>query len=163
MQVVVSRVSSQGISLLVGSTSATQVHSIFVSYVVYDPSIQNMVAGSYVYQQYHPSSFLQFAPPIGLSNNNVAFHGFNSFIVTNTQSDLQLTGRLSNGNLTFSTSSFYYYLSYSYFYFIGGPCGQCTGFNIAFNGNCVSTCPPNSYFNGSTCVYCQDGFIWNGR
>jgi hypothetical protein len=150
-------VTAQGITVMLGSTSATQVQSIFVSYIVYDPSIQNLVAGNYVYNQYVPTANLQFTPPIGVSRNNAAFHGFNGFIVKNGLSNIQLTGQLINGNLTFSTSSFYYYLSYSYFYLIGGPCGQCPGYSIAFNGNCIATCPPNSYLSGSTCVTCQEG------
>lgn len=152
-----SKVAAEGITVMVQSTSATQVQSIFVSYIVYDPSIQNLVAGNYIYNEYLPSAYLQFTPPIGVSRNNAAFHGFNSFIIKNTKSNIQMTGQLLNGNLTFATSSFYYYLSYSYFFLIGGPCGQCPGYTIAFNGNCISTCPPNSYLNATTCVTCQPG------
>lgn len=163
VQIVVNKVTSQGISILLESTSATQVYSIFVSYIVYDSNIQNLVAGIYVYDQYIPTLSLQFTPPIGISNNNGAFHGFSGFIIRNNQQNFQITGNLINGNLTFSTISSLYYLSYSYFFLIGGPCGQCPGYSISYNGNCISTCPPNSYLSQSgTCVTCQSGQIWNG-
>ena len=154
--------SRQGISVLISSTSATQVHSIFVSYVVYDPNIQNLVAGSYVYNKYVASNSLQFAPPIGISNNNVGFHGFNGFIINNNKANVAVSGGVSKGNLSFSASANFYYLSYNYFFLIGGPCGQCVGFNINYNGNCVASCPPSSYFNGVTCITCTAGQVWNG-
>ena len=162
VQVVVNSVSKEGISVLLQSTSATQVHSIFVSYVAYDPNIQNLVAGSYVYNKYVPASSLSHTPPIGVSNSNVALHGFNGFIANNNQANFILSGVLVNGNLSFASSSNFYYLSYSYFFLIGGPCGQCVGYSINYNGNCVATCPPNSYFNGFTCVTCLSGQVWNG-
>ena len=46
VQIVKQSVTIQGISVLVSSTSATRIHSLFISYIAYDPSIQNMVAGS---------------------------------------------------------------------------------------------------------------------
>jgi cysteine-rich repeat protein len=162
VEVVVNSVTKQGISVLLQSTTATQVHSIFVSYVAYDPIIQNLVAGSYVYNKYVPSSSLQFTPPIGVSGNNVAFHGFNGFIANNNRAALSLAAALVKGNLTFASSSNFYYLSYNYFFLIGGPCGQCVGYTISYNGNCVATCPPSSYYNGVTCVTCTSAQVWDG-
>ena len=92
MQIVSSEVTKQGITVLLASTSATQIYSLFVSYVVYSSSLQNAVAGTYTYTKYIPSSNLQFTPPIGVSNNNVAFHGFNGFIVRNLKTNIQITG-----------------------------------------------------------------------
>lgn len=162
VQVVVNSVSKEGISVLLQSTSATQVHSIFVSYVAYDPNIQNLVAGSYVYNKYIPTSSLSHTPPIGVSNNNVALHGFNGFIANNNKANIALNGGLVKGNLSLTASSNFYYLSYNYFFLIGGPCGQCVGYTISYNGNCVATCPPSSYYNGVTCITCTTGQVWNG-
>lgn len=158
----VSEVVPQGITLTIQSTSATQIHSLFVSYIAYDSNIQNLVAGTYLYSRYTATNQLQFRPPIGVSNNNIAFHGFSSFIARNSFETFDLRASLVNGNLSFTSSSALYYLSYSYFFLIGGPCGQCPGFSINFNNTCVATCPPNSFFNGNTCIVCQPGFIWNG-
>ena len=163
VQLLSNNVSGQGISLLISSTSATQIHSLFVSYVVYDPYILNLVVGSYVYKQYAPVSSLLFTPPIGVSNNNLAFHGFNGFILANNGAPFALGASLNNGNLTFASASNIYYLSYSYFFLIGGHCGQCLGYPINYNGNCVATCPPSSYFNGETCITCKAGDVWNGK
>jgi cysteine-rich repeat protein len=162
VQVAVTSVSKQGISILISSTSATQVYSLFVSYVVYDPNIQNLVAGNYLYNRYVATNSLSHTPPIGVSNNNIAFHGFSGFILSNNKGNIALSGSLIKGNFTFASSSNLYYLSYNYFYLIGGPCGQCVGFGINYNGNCVATCPPKSYFNGVTCIVCSDGQVWNG-
>lgn len=146
VQILSSAVTNQGISLIISSTSATQIHSIFVSYVAYDSSIQNLVGGSYSYTQYNAVSSLSFLTPIGVTNNNVAFHGFNSFIIRNNRQSFSLSGALDkNSNLVFTTSSLFFYLGYSYFYLIGGPCGQCVGYSINYNGNCLASCPPNSY------------------
>jgi hypothetical protein len=132
IQITISKITHQSIEILMSSTSATQVHSLFVSYLVYNPKSVNLVAGNYIYNQYFPSNFLSFQPPIGVTNNNAAFHGFSGFIIKNHQRDLVISSFLSNGNLTFTTNSNYYYLSYSYFYLIGGPCGQCPGYNISY-------------------------------
>ena len=159
----INSISSQGITLIVQSTSATQVHSLFVSYIAYDPTILNLVAGNYVYDKYNPLTYLQFQPPIGVSNNNLAFHGLNSFVVKNGFASFDLTASFLNGQLSLSSSNSIYYLSYSYFFLIGGPCGQCKGYSINYNGQCMSSCPPNSYYNGITCITCQPGYIWDGK
>lgn len=157
VEVVVNSVSRQGISILLSSTSATQVHSVFVSYVAYDPNIQNLVAGNYLYNKYVPSATFSHTTPIGVGKNTVSLHGFNSFILRNNQADVSLKASLVGSTFSFALSSNAFYLAYSYFFFIGGACGQCTGFSIPYNGNCVASCPPKSYFDGTTCVTCQSG------
>ena len=152
VQVVNSELSDKGITILLSSTSATQIHSVFVSYIIYDPSLPNLVAGNYLYREYKQSNSLAFRPPIGISNNNAAFHGFTGFIIRNNNGNLALRGELNNGSLAFTTSSNYLYLSYSYFYLIGGACGQCIGLNIAHEGNCVAACPAGTTSNGLICV-----------
>lgn len=153
---------STGISVLLQSTSATQVHSLTISYVIYASSTPNLLAGTYIYKEYVPSANLRFSPQGDIVNINGAIHGFNGFILRNNQNNFLLSGQLSNGNIVFSTNSLLYYLSYSYFFLGGGPCGQCAGFNISFNGSCIASCPPNFYLFQQTCVGCQPGEIWNG-
>lgn len=87
----VNKVTAQGITVLLGSTSPTQIYSLFVSYIVYNPNIQNLVAGNYIYNDYSPTNSLTFAPPIGVANNNIGFHGFSGFIIRNQQSNLTLS------------------------------------------------------------------------
>lgn len=163
VQLLSNNVTAQGISLLISSTSATQIYSLFVSYVVYDPFILNLVAGTYVYNKYAPVTTLSFTPPIGVSNNNLAFHGLNGFIVSNNGAPFTLGATITKGNLTFASFSSIYYLSYNYFFLIGGPCGQCVGYYINYNGNCVASCPPSSYHNGVTCITCNAGESWDGK
>ena len=163
IQLLSNNVTAQGIHLVISSTSATQVLALFVSYIVYDAFIQNLVVGSYVYNKYAPVASLVFTPPIGVSNNNVAFHGFSGFIASNNGAGFALGAALIRGNITFASDSSIYYLSYNYFFLIGGPCGQCVGYNINYNGSCVATCPPSSYFDGVTCIVCKTGDVWNGK
>lgn len=155
VQTVVNSVSKQGISILLSSTSATQVHSVFVSYVAYNPNIQNLVAGNYLYNKYVPTASFSHTTPIGVGKSTVSFHGISSFILRNNQADISLKVLLAGSTFSFALSSNAFYLSYSYFFFIGGACGQCVGYSIPYNGNCVATCPPRSYFNGMTCITCQ--------
>ena len=56
VQVIKSECTTHGISLILSSTSATQIHSLYVSYILYDPALINMVAGSYEYNEYTASS-----------------------------------------------------------------------------------------------------------
>ena len=74
-------------------------------------------------------------------------------------SSFSIEGGLVNSNLTIIGSSSFYYLSYSYFFLIGGPRGQCSTYYIYYNGQCMSACPPGSYYNGDTCVVCSPGQI----
>ena len=161
--VVVHSVSSQGVTVLIQSTSSTQVHSIFVSYVAYNPNILNLVAGSYTYDKYLPVTYSQFTTSRDISNPNLAFHGFNSFIIRNNFVGFNLRADIAGSNqLSFYSSSTFFYLGYSYFILVGGPCGQCQGYSINYNNNCVASCPPNSYFDGVTCITCNPGYSWNG-
>lgn len=44
VQIVVKAVDVSGLTLLISTTSATQIHSLFISYIAYDPSIPNLMA-----------------------------------------------------------------------------------------------------------------------
>ena len=162
VSVIVSSVTTQGITLVIQSTSATEIHSLFISFIAYNPSIQNLVVGTYKYNQYNPVNYLQFTPSQPVAGNNLAFHGFSSFMLRNVQTNFDLRADLQNSQLSFSSSSAIQYMTYGYFFLIGGPCGQCQGYSISYLGQCVSSCPTNTYKNGSTCVSCQAGFSWNG-
>ena len=52
VQVVVKNIAITGITLLISTTSATQIHSLFVSYIAYDPSIPNLMASYESYDKY---------------------------------------------------------------------------------------------------------------
>jgi len=125
VQIVSTTANSNGISLLIQSTSATQIYSLFISYIAYSSNIPNLIGGTYTYKQYIPSSNLISLVTTDTRKPNAVIHGFNGFIIQNLGNDIQFNGRFSNGNLTFSTNSFFYYLSYGYFILVGGKCGQC--------------------------------------
>jgi hypothetical protein len=97
-------VSKEGITLYFSSTSATQVHALFVSFIVYDASTQNLVTGSYLYKEYLPVRQLSHTPPIGITNNNLAFCGLNGFVITNSGSDFSFDSILDNGRFRISSS-----------------------------------------------------------
>lgn len=53
-------------------------------------------------------------------------------------------------------------MSYGEFTLNGGKCGQCIGYSIYYQDQCVASCPPSSYYNGETCVTCSTGQVWDG-
>ena len=48
---------------------------------------------------------LIFSTSTDISNNNIAFHGFNSFIVRNTRSSFGLNGLVSGTQISFASNS----------------------------------------------------------
>lgn len=164
VQVVVNSVNAQGITVLVSTTSGTQVHSLFVSYVAFDPSIPNAQVGSLVYDKYVGLTTVSKKLEFDASSSALSFFGINGFIIGNTGAPFSLAisyDAQTNSGVAQSGSSIYY-LSANSFFFLNGPCGYCTGFSINYNGTCVASCPPSSYYNGVTCVTCSAGQTWNG-
>ena len=161
VQVVLKSVSTQGLTLLISTTSATQIHSLFVSYIAYDPSIQNLAAQNVVYDKY--AGVKQYQHVATNSNSmHLMFCGISSFIVSNTGATFGLSISMNDqGSIAHSASNFYY-LSWGEFTLTGGKCGQCVGYSIYHDGKCVASCPPSSYFDGQGCVTCQTGEVWDG-
>lgn len=83
VQVVVNSVSAQGLTLLISTTSATQVHALFISYVAYDPTIPNIKGTDILYNKYLGVSTYSQKLDFDLSTNGLAFCGLSGFIVAN--------------------------------------------------------------------------------
>lgn len=165
LQVVVNSVSAQGITILISTTSATQVHSLFISYIIYDPTILNAVGTEWAYDKY--IGIASYSHKYSTDFTSVTAHlvGISGFIASNPGSSpfyLTIGYDAASNSATAKSSANFYYLVVSGFYLLGGSCGQCKGYSIPYNGNCVAACPPSSYFNGVTCVVCNSGQVWNG-
>lgn len=164
VQVVVTAVGVQGLTLLISTTSATQVHSLFISYIAYDSSaIPNVNSFNFVYNKYIGISSSVIKLEANLATSSAAVFGLNGFIVGNSVGPFGITlsyDPASNSGLVTSSSN-YYYLSANGFFLLGGPCGQCKGYSINYNGNCLASCPAGTNFDGKTCVTCQNGQIWS--
>lgn len=164
VQVVIQSISTQGLTLLISTTSATQIHSLFISYVAFDPTLANVKSLSNVYDKYVGLTSSSNKIPFDATNAPIMFGGITGFILGNTGSafKLDVDWNIDSNSIDVATGSKYYYLSYGGVAFVGGPCGYCTGYSINYNGNCVASCPPSSYYNGVTCVTCQAGEVWDG-
>ena len=161
VQVVVNSISTKGLTVLISTTSATQIHSLFVSYIAYDPSIKNIQAHSVVYDKYIGARSYQHVAAAD-PTTHLMFCGVSSFIVSNTGASFGLSISMNNqGSIANSLSNFYY-VSWGEFMLNGGMCGQCVGYDIYHDGKCVASCPPNSYYDGMTCVTCKAGEVWDG-
>lgn len=156
VQVVIKGVSTKGLTLLISTTSATQIHSLFVSYIAYDPSIQNLQAHSVVYDQYVGTQSYQHQGTME-ENTHLMFCGVSSFIVSNTGSAFGLSVSMNDQGSVANSISNFFYISWGEFMLHGGKCGQCVGHPIHHEGKCVASCPPSSYYNGQECVTCQAG------
>lgn len=165
VQVIVNSVSAQGLTLLISTTSATQVHALFISYVAYDPTIPKLSSANLLYSKYLGVATYTQKLAYDASTPGLTFFGLSGFIVANSNSPfaLKLTYDASSNSGVAQSGSNFYYLSWSTLSFIGGPCGYCSGFPINFNGTCLATCPPSYNFDGTTCVTCAAGQTWNGK
>lgn len=163
LQLTVKGVSSSGVTVLVSTTSATQVHALFVSYIVYDPSINGVLGQNVVYDDYVGTKTHQFVTPAASDASlHLLFWGVNSFIISNTGSTFGLSIAPNAQGIQSMAASNFFYLSYGVFGLSGGKCGQCSSYSIFYNGQCVASCPPSSYYNGVTCVTCTSAQVWNG-
>jgi cysteine-rich repeat protein len=161
VQVVLKSVSTQGLTLLIQTTSATQIHALFVSFVAYDPSIKDLSARAVLYDKYVGTTSYQTTASMPTSTQLI-FWGVSSFIIGNTGASFGLSIQGNSQGQLVQTAGQFYYLGYGVFMLNGGKCGQCVGRPIYYQGQCVATCPPQTYANGSTCVACAPGQAWNG-
>jgi hypothetical protein len=90
VEVVSNGITAQGVTVVLQSTSATQIHAIFISYLAYSKSIPNIISGSYTYDVYSPTTALSFSLPMDPSGLTASFHGFTSFIIRNALSSFDL-------------------------------------------------------------------------
>lgn len=134
--------------MTISVTTATQIQSLFISYIAIDSTLTFAYLGNYLYSSYNPIAQLSHAPTTDLSSNIISFYGFNGFIVSNNQAAFQLSSVWNGLQFSFTTKSNYIYLSYNYFFYLGGPCTDCKGYPIYYNKNCVAYCPTGSYYNG---------------
>ena len=156
VQVVVKAVSTKGITLLLSTTSATQIHSLFVSYVAYDPSIQNMHAENVLYDKYIGTQKHQ-NEMVADESMHLMFCGVSGFIISNNGNLFGMSISMNDKGTITQTASKFFYFSYSEFSFVGGKCGQCVDYPIYHEGKCIASCPPSSYYNGKECVTCDAG------
>ena len=163
MQVSVKGVSTNGVTLLISTTSATQVHSLFVSYIVYDPTINGALGQTVLYDQYVGTMTHQLTLAAASDASlQLLFWGISSFIISNTGSTFGLDIAPNSQGIQVNSASNFFYLSYGVFALSGGKCGQCKSYSIFYNDQCVASCPPSSYYNGNTCVVCTSSQVWNG-
>ena len=71
-------------ALSITITSVTQVYTIYLSFIAYTSQLNDVYAGSYIYDSFLPTSYLSteiegYTP----SAHAIDFYGFNGFIIDN--------------------------------------------------------------------------------
>lgn len=94
VQVVIKSISTQGLTLLISTTSATQIHSLFVSYIAYDPSIKSVFAADILYDKYIGTTSSQNVMAAD-SSTHLMFCGVSSFIIGNNGGSFGLSIRMN--------------------------------------------------------------------
>lgn len=161
VQIINQQVNVTGIAITVSVTTVTQVQSLFISYIAFSSSYTGASIGSYLYDSYIPSSNLFYTPQTSISINLAQFYGFNGFILSNGGSGFGLTVAWNGAQFGFTTQSNYQYISFNYFFIVGGPCSACKDFPIILNGKCIAYCPSGSNYDGKTCITCLDSQRWH--
>ena len=126
-----------------------------------------MMGGWYVYNSYEQASSstlrqLSHTPKATLNQVNSKILGLSGFVINSNTFAVSFTTNASSTDLIFNLNDYWKYVSYEYFFFLGGPCSNCLSYPISSQGNCVQTCPLGSYLSGSSCVTCTASQTWNG-
>ena len=168
VQIANSNANSSGISVVVSVTSITQVHGLHISYLAWTTPTLKVAMGSFVFNAgpSSPNSDIWHSVGEGVGANFARINGVTGFIINHSFQDLSLSITWTGSKFMFnlgSSQKLTQYLSFSYLFFIGSECTGCTGFEISYNGICVSECPPGtSRTFESTCIKCGDGYFWDG-
>ncbi|MCB0368769.1 MAG: hypothetical protein KDD45_04795 [Bdellovibrionales bacterium] len=142
--------------MLISTTSATQIHSLFISYIAFDPSIKNLQYTNGLYDKYVGTTSYQHQLSVP-SSVHLAFGGLTSFIVANNGGNFGLSIDLNDKGIITQSASQFYYVAFAGFFLNGGSCGQCVGYGIEYDDKCVASCSPGSYYDGKTCITCKSG------
>jgi hypothetical protein len=110
VQIINEEVNVTGVSVTISVTTATQIQSLFISYIAIDSTLTYAYFGNYLYSSYNPVAQLSHAPTTDLSSNIISFYGFNGFIVSNNQAAFQLSSVWNGLQFSFTTKSNYLYL-----------------------------------------------------
>lgn len=162
IQLINTEINSTGIAVSITVTTVTQIQSIFISYIGWGSEFTEIHTGSFLFDTYVASASLAHTPSVNLTKNLVDFYGFNGFILNNNGADFKLSTSWTSNQFKFTTNSNYRYLSFNYFFVLGGSCTQCKGYPIFYEKNCVAYCPTGSNYNGQTCITCVTAQKWNG-
>lgn len=109
-----------------------------------------------------PSSTLNTNTLSSVVDNTLDVYGVTGFIVSNGGS-FSISSSFNANVFTFTTSSAFIYLGFSYFFISAPLCSDCAGYPIPYNGVCYSNCPAGTYMVNGSCISCPAGQIWNGN
>lgn len=127
VQVINLGVVAGGVALRVTATSAVRVYKVVVSVLAWC-SQEQVIGSTYSATPLVASPTLTTQTISTVANLNVNLYGFSGFIVASGMA-FNLNSQFdSSGIFTFTTSSAYSFLSYSYFFLKRSACQDCTGY-----------------------------------
>ena len=146
-------------------TTITQVHSIVVSYVVWDETDLNLVNGNYIL----PDDIgieISHSPFNEIGRSYARIFGITGFIILHKDQEIQFNTKWTGSKFLFVfdiSRPLVRYLSYQYIFFMGSVCASCPGRPYYFDKKCYKYCPENTYASiDHICVDCGEGYYWNG-
>ena len=146
-------------------TTVTQVNSIFVSYLAYQQTTLQYVAGNHYFDR-ALGGILSHTPSSNVPRNYARLFGLTGFVINYNAQRLTLETMWDSFTFDFifgESQQLIQYMSYSYIFFYGSECQDCPGYNLVFNGTCVNFCPDSTYKTPeNVCLSCGEGKHWNG-
>lgn len=150
---------------MISVTTVTQVHALHISYLAWSGNNLNIVSGKYAYE-YSASFEIIHTPAAHIGRNYARLHGLDGFIINHNSQALDFSTNWTGSKFIFdlgTSQRLTQFFSFQYVFFVGSECAGCTGYPLSYNGKCVSFCPPGSFpTSENTCIFCGDGYIWNG-
>ena len=165
IQISASQANISGIAVTFSVTTTTKVNSIYVSYVAFQGTTLEMVAGGHIYDPEF-SGLLTHTPSVQVPRSYARLFGISGFIWNYNSQTLSFSTKWDGFSFTFlfgSSTNLVQYLSYNYIFFIGSECSDCFGYTLVWNSTCVNFCPAGTYKTPTgICISCGEGRVWNG-
>lgn len=166
IQITSSSADRRGITVVLSTTTTTQVNSIYISYIAHHAiQILEVASGSHLFDAQAGGVF--FNTPTSLIPRSYArIYGITGFIINYNAQQLVFSTKWDGFSFSFvfgGGSKFVQYFTFNYIFFIGSECSGCPGYPLTSNGTCVSFCPAGtSQTPENVCINCGVGRIWNG-
>jgi hypothetical protein len=130
-----------------------------ISYVAFQQNFGKVYGGSYTFENYDqfPTAAARSAshsPQVLINQLWARINGLSGFIINSNPNELTFDTGDFTSVYNIKINNFWKYFSYEYVFFMGGLCSDCEGFNIYYLGQCLKECPPQTIFNGYTCIQC---------
>lgn len=122
VQITESYANNSGITLLITTTTVTQVHALHISYIAWISTGLNFVFGNFTVEPSNPVGDITHTPATSIGRNYARIFGLTGFIINNNFQNISLGTVWTGSNFIFNfgqSRSSLQYFSYQYLFFIG--------------------------------------------